>query len=92
MRGIGQPPPWQPASRSIGGRLSAQWQQLAAGGPEALAGLVQALRPRDCLMGSFGDRGRRDEVVQFLLMVHAADRDPLSRKAKRRRPARWRLG
>ena len=69
VRGIGQPPPWTADIPVIGGRLSAQWQQLAAGGPEALAELVRpyALATASWALSATGGAGIL--VVQFLLIV-----------------------
>jgi predicted PurR-regulated permease PerM len=39
--GLGPPPPWMAQIPAVGEPLSAKWQTTAAGGPDALAALVQ---------------------------------------------------
>lgn len=69
VRGIGQPPPWTADIPVIGGRLSAQWQQLAAGGPEALAELVPPYTLATAAWALSATGGAGMLVVQFLLIV-----------------------
>ena len=40
-KGLGPPPPWVRDVPGVGARLADRWQDLAAGGPEALTALVQ---------------------------------------------------
>jgi predicted PurR-regulated permease PerM len=40
-KGLGPPPPWARDIPVVGGRLAERWQAVAAGGPEALAALLQ---------------------------------------------------
>ena len=41
VRGIGEPPDWLANVPVVGVRVRTQWQQLAAGGPEALVDFVR---------------------------------------------------
>jgi predicted PurR-regulated permease PerM len=67
--GLGPPPAWIAGIPWVGGRIAGKWQELAAGGPEALA---EAIRPHAraiaawilAITGGFGG-----VFLQFLLTV-----------------------
>ena len=69
VRGLGEPPPWVAALPVVGDEVNQRWQEIAAGGPAALAA---ALRPYASDAASWaisltGGAGRM--LVQFFLIV-----------------------
>ena len=69
VRGLGEPPLWLADVPLVGKRVTEQWQQIAAGGPDAL---VEFVRPyaRDAASWAISATGGFGMlVVQFLLIV-----------------------
>jgi predicted PurR-regulated permease PerM len=69
VRGLGEPPGWIASVPLVGERVSLYWQELAAGGPQALADLI---RPHTGELAAWaiavtGGIGRL--IVQFLLIL-----------------------
>jgi predicted PurR-regulated permease PerM len=69
VRGLGPPPPWIAGVPLVGEPLSERWQQIAAGGPQALADFARpyASDAAAWAISLTGGAGRL--VVQFLLIV-----------------------
>lgn len=69
VRGIGEPPRWLADIPAVGVRLTTRWEQLAAGGPEALVEFVRpyAIAAATWAISATGGLGML--VVQFLLIV-----------------------
>ena len=69
VRGIGEPPDWLANVPVVGVRVRTQWQQLAAGGPEALVEFVRpyAIASASWALSATGGLGML--VIQFLLIV-----------------------
>jgi predicted PurR-regulated permease PerM len=70
-RGLGPPPAWIGDLPVIGRRLMAEWQQIAAGGPEALATAVQpyAVAAAGWALAATGGIGRTIVLVLITLLL-----------------------
>ena len=70
-RGLGPPPPWIGDLPVIGRRLMAEWQTIAAGGPEALATAVQpyAIAAAGWALAATGGFGRTIVLVLVTLLL-----------------------
>lgn len=69
VRGIGEPPHWIANVPFVGDRATQRWQEIAAGGPEALADFVRpyAVTSAGWALAVSGSIGRL--LVQFLLVL-----------------------
>lgn len=70
-RGLGPPPAWIGDLPVIGRRLMAEWQTIAAGGPDALATAVQpyAVAAAGWALGATGGLGRTIVLVLVTLIL-----------------------
>ncbi len=69
VRGLGEPPRWIASVPVVGERVTLRWQEVAAGGPEALADFVRpyARGAAAQVISLTGGVGRL--IVQFLLIL-----------------------
>ena len=69
VRGLGDPPAWIANVPLVGDRVALRWQELAAGGPQALAEFVRpyAGEAAGWALSATGGVGRL--IVQFLLIL-----------------------
>ncbi|HET9370115.1 MAG TPA: AI-2E family transporter YdiK [Vicinamibacterales bacterium] len=69
VRGLGDPPPWIATVPVVGERVSRRWQEIAAGGPDALAefAMPYAGSAAAWVFSATGGIGRM--FVQFLLIL-----------------------
>jgi predicted PurR-regulated permease PerM len=69
VRGIGDPPAWIARVPLVGARVTLRWQEVAAGGPQALADLVRPHTGEAAAWAIAVTGGIGRMVVQFLLIL-----------------------
>src|SRR5688572_17475910 len=68
-KGLGPPPPWARDIPVVGGRLAERWQDVAAGGPEALAAALQPYGRSAAAWAIAASGGLGRMIVLILLTV-----------------------
>src|SRR5262245_60966546 len=69
VRGLGPPPEWIQAIPLVGPRITARWQEIAAGGPEALAAFARPYAGQAAGWAIAATGGAGALLLQFLLIV-----------------------
>ena len=69
VRGLGDPPTWIAGVPVVGERVSERWQEIAAGGPQALADFVRPYVSDAAVWAISLTGGAGRLLVQFLLIV-----------------------
>src|SRR5262249_40219191 len=69
VRGLGEPPRWVARVPLVGERVTVRWQEIAAGGPEALVEFVRPYSLRAAAWGISAIGGVGRLIVQFLVIL-----------------------